>query len=224
MYDIKNIILQKSSPTSSDQPINVVQFDNKNSYAATVKDSKITSQLQKSSLQVEPKPRPSSANNVLVGVNKVMGQFKTTNLDNMNVLNKDNISNERSTDNKGKQVTNSAGWQLVQKKRNNGTIKGSRKVNGTFKGVKATSDLYVGRCDVSVTVDMIKQYVKDELHISVANCICISNSEATVKSFKVTINFEDCAKMLESSSWPENICVRKFYYPRRDGRQTHKQA
>ena len=60
------------------------------------------------------------------------------------------------------------------------------------------------------TPAIISSYIKDDNNIDVISCECL-NEYNGVKSFKVTLSFENRSKLLMSSVWPENIVVRKFY-------------
>ena len=112
-------------------------------------------------------------------------------------------------------------WQLVQTKRKRETIKGTRKVAGEFKGAKRTAALYIGRCDPSVTPDVLKKYIDTELKIPIISCTQISNENSEVKSFKVLVEADVLIDLLGPSMWPENIVVRKFFYNRNHGRNSN---
>ena len=111
----------------------------------------------------------------------------------------------------GRQVNRSDNWQLVQRKRKSGTIKGSKITIGGLTGVKDLKDLYIGRCSNTSDIDTVTDYIREEFGISVVSCVCISNSESSVKSFKVSVQSDECEKLLDGSLWPENIRVRKFF-------------
>ena len=102
-------------------------------------------------------------------------------------------------------------WQVHQtKKKRKEVIRGSKRVNGSFKSTVSNCDLYIGKCDSSVTNSIITSYIRDENDIDVVACECL-NEYNGVKSFKVTLSFDNRNKLLSSSMWPENIVVRKFY-------------
>jgi hypothetical protein len=61
-------------------------------------------------------------------------------------------------------------------------------------------------------------YARDEIGVNVLRCTCLSTDDATVKSYKVSIELSDRDKMLDAEVWPENIRVRKFFRPRNNGR------
>ena len=103
------------------------------------------------------------------------------------------------------------GWQRQHSRRKkNDIIRGTKKITGSLKGAKTNSDLYIGKCDSSVTIEIISNYIKNESDIDVIECVCLNEYEGG-KSFRVTLSFEDRLKLLSSTMWPENIVVRKFY-------------
>ena len=113
-------------------------------------------------------------------------------------------------------------WQIVEKRKNNkkgSTIRGSRTTNGAFKGVQETRDIYVGRCDVDVTSNVLSEYIKETLKINIIGCICLSGDDSPVKSFKVTVSADDSYEMLKDDVWPLNIRVRKYFNKRNNGGQ-----
>ena len=75
-------------------------------------------------------------------------------------------------------------------------------------------DVYVGRCVKSVTEDALGKYNKDEASVDVVNCVCLSNDNSDIKSFKVTVAVKDRDALLDASIWPEYISVRKYFKKR----------
>ena len=103
------------------------------------------------------------------------------------------------------------GWQRQHSRtKKNDIIRGTKKITGSLKGAKTNSDLYIGKCDSSVTIEIISNYIKNERDIDVIDCVCLNEYEGG-KSFRVTLSFEDRLKLLSSTMWPKNIVVRKFY-------------
>ena len=104
------------------------------------------------------------------------------------------------------------GWTKNQRKKPRQFSTGSKSATrGTFKGVQSTKDLYVGRCDENVEESHIIEYVKSEFGLDRVKCVCISNANASVKSFQITVTEQQCELMLDDTRWPENVRVRKFY-------------
>ena len=123
------------------------------------------------------------------------------------------VDGGNSASNCGSESSSRFEWKTVQKsdRRRKDIIKGTRKGNGLFKGVSGNCDLYVGKCDKSVTIDTIMEYIKVEYDINVISCECLHNNRDDINSFKVTLSFEDRNKMLNPNLWPENILVRKYF-------------
>ena len=46
------------------------------------------------------------------------------------------------------------------------------------------------------------------------SCVCLSGDDSDIKSFKVTVSYDDRDVVLDASIWPENITVRKYYKKR----------
>ena len=67
---------------------------------------------------------------------------------------------------------------LVQRKGRRRMIRGQKKSLGTFRGVKGTLDVYIGRCDMSVDANILKKYIQDEIGLNSVNCECLSNDRA----------------------------------------------
>ena len=103
-------------------------------------------------------------------------------------------------------------WKTVKRKRE--VIKGQKTVTGMFKSAARSADLYVGRCDKSVTKDTIKNFCIEEIKVPLLACQCISRDDSDVKSFKLTVSYEFLGKLLDPALWPEGVHVRKFYIPR----------
>lgn len=109
-------------------------------------------------------------------------------------------------------------WQVVRRKKKREHITGLKKTDGTFKGIGRTLDVFIGRCDLSVDSNIIKNYISNDIGISVLSCECISAESSRVKSFKVTVAAVDRDKLLVDSLWPVDVSVRKFYKPRKNDR------
>ena len=114
----------------------------------------------------------------------------------------------------GNNRTDDGDWTVVDHRRKkNTTIRGSKKNNdlSAVKGIGNTIDVYVGKCVKSVTEDALGKYIKDQAGIDVVNCICLSDDNSDIKSFKVTVAAKDRDALLDASIWPENISVRKYF-------------
>ena len=66
-------------------------------------------------------------------------------------------------------------WQVHQtKKKRKEVIRGSKRVNGSFKSTVSNCDLYIGKCNSSVTNSIIISYIRDENDIDVVACECLN--------------------------------------------------
>ena len=102
-------------------------------------------------------------------------------------------------------------WTTVQRRRRRSFITGSKAAaSDNFKGVEETRDIYVGRCNSTVSANTITRYVKREFNID-ATCECITQRDIEVKAFKVTVNLSESNALLDANKWPLNVRVRKFY-------------
>ena len=91
-------------------------------------------------------------------------------------------------------------------------------MESTLKAADNTMDVYVGRCSIEVTCDLLKDYIEKEIGVPMVTCIELSNEPSKMKSFKVSVLSVHRVKLLDADKWPENIRVRKFFKPRK-GRQ-----
>ena len=101
------------------------------------------------------------------------------------------------------------GWTpAARSRRNRSTIKGNRKGVSSLKGANQTMDIYVGRCDSTVTADILKTYIENEVNIPIVSCSELSNGRSDVTAFfKVSVINVNRDKLLMADVWPENIRV-----------------
>lgn len=205
IYDIKNILLQQSTESRVQVPVvNTKKVDHP---ASKELGPKTYAHVSKSP--------PNAAKHKTSGSDVASGSGVTVNTK----------SNAKISTAAGKQLDDvsihgkQGEWQVVNRKNKREVIKGQRKSISTIKAVKQTADLYVGRCDPSVTEEALKNYINNEVNIMIENCECLAGSvdDRRVKSFKVTVSLEDRDKLLSPSVWPENIRVRKYYNNRNNG-------
>ena len=77
-------------------------------------------------------------------------------------------------------------WKTVKSKRE--VFEGQKAVTGMFKSAARSADLYVGRCDKSVTKETIKKICVEEIKVPLL--ACISRDDSDVKYFKLTVSYE----------------------------------
>ena len=71
-------------------------------------------------------------------------------------------------------------------------------------------ELYVGNCSLSVTPDIIGDYILNEKGINVIDCIELESRSKHKRSFKITVNASDRDNLLDATMWPSGILCRKF--------------
>lgn len=103
-------------------------------------------------------------------------------------------------------------WTMVSRRRQaRDVIKGTKKFNGSLIAAREYRDVYIGRCNRSVTSDIIEEYTKNEIGIDIVSCSSISRETANVRAFRLSVYSEDYDKVLDASMWPENVHVRTFF-------------
>ena len=127
-----------------------------------------------------------------------------------------NVEKVNNSLTRGNIVVDNDGFQLVQRKRKrsyNRNIIGSKKAPGMsgLRGAVKTADLYLGNCDLSVTSEIIEDYVLKEMSIKIMKCESLKARDPNTTSFKLTLTLDDRLKLLNADVWPENIVCRKFY-------------
>ena len=105
------------------------------------------------------------------------------------------------------------GWVQVRGHKRQKFITGAKSgTSSSFKGVQQTKDLFIGRCELSVSVEKIERYVFDEFGVNLFQCKCISHENAITRSFKITMLASETEQMLDSERWPENVQIRRFVH------------
>lgn len=97
------------------------------------------------------------------------------------------------------------------RRENNGRVTGSRKEVQQLRAVKRTADVFIGRMDNHVTVDIIKDYISDNFEVKLWNIEELEIKTDKYKAFKVTVSLNERDKLFNSELWPEDIIVDKFY-------------
>ena len=212
IFDIKTMLMQINV---SDVSSSNIKPSNQTSYAKKVTEKRSSFIANKSDEIFVSLPSDSPAKKLTGPSQKVndnserLGNKKQTPLDRTANNHVYAISNDVT---ENSQMKTEQPWQIVKNRKPRNVIKGVRTDYGSLKGVQITNDIYIGRCDSSVTVDTLSQFIKNEVEVPLLKCECISNENATAKSFKVKVNGNDVVKIFDASVWPENIHVRKFFY------------
>ena len=118
-------------------------------------------------------------------------------------------------DDQGEDSSDSTGhgpWVMASRRRQaRDVIKGTKKFTGSLIAAREYRDIYIGRCNRSVTSEIIEEYTKNEIGIDIMSCVGISRETANVRAFKLSVYPEDYDKVLDASVWPENVHVRAFF-------------
>lgn len=208
VIDIKKMMLKRSDTLSS----------NVKSYSHAVNTAKYNSVKQNKFEAHREKVATSSVSDGLINTARMEINSKK-NIDNNCTMSSNNAL-ERTYDVKAtsqlyseaRVVNENVGdkWKTV-KLRKPDIMKGKKSFTGAFKGVKQTLDVYIGRCEKSVSVSDLVDYIKTELKIEALACDCLSNEIFYLKSFKVTVYAENREIMFNPEMWPEDIIVRRYF-------------
>ena len=199
LYDIKNILLQKST-ISSEKSVK--------SYSSALTDCPSTSEVKNKvsgirAGQLHPNNGPTNQSR-RKSSSTSRGSGSRSNLTGRSGAHGASLSG-RSADSSG------------SGKRKD-VVTGQRKSTASIKGVSKTLDIYVGRCHSSTDSDSIKHYILTESEVKVIDCEIVSTADSITKAFKVTVSASDRDKLLDADLWPENICIRNFFNFKRNGR------
>ena len=111
------------------------------------------------------------------------------------------------------EITKEERRKIYQKKRRDRqekeTIVGKRNVEAIKSGPKH-ANLFVSNVRCDVETDCLKKYIQNE-NVELYEIKQMSSDEAYMKSFKVTIQYEDLEKTTNGDFWPTGIRCRKFY-------------
>ena len=111
------------------------------------------------------------------------------------------------------EMTREQRLKIRREKRRKETVVGKRENNSVVKSGQKHIKVFVFRVHPDESEESIKSFISSE-GVEVVGITQVSNENAFMKSFKVTINFEDMSKVLDEDFWPMGICCRKFYEKR----------
>ena len=83
-----------------------------------------------------------------------------------------------------------------------------------FRAAPKYSHLFIGRVDKNVSMDEIKMYVENNFNIRVDAIENLIIKTDNYNAYKVSVLSNVFDKLLDSSLWPENIVVYKFFNKR----------
>ena len=97
-------------------------------------------------------------------------------------------------------------------KRGNYKVTGVKKIsNNSFKGVRKTVDVFVGRVNTDVQVDDIRNYIGEIFQINILNIEQLDIRSQDTKAFKITVYLDERDCLFNSESWPDGVIVNKYY-------------
>ena len=120
------------------------------------------------------------------------------------------------------------GWTLVKRKKRQSprgignTVKernitsyrllgSKRNVPFAMRAVRRTADIFLGRVNKDVEVDVIKEYIKDNFNVIVQNIESVNIFSNDFNAFKITTFLDERDKLFNADLWPEGMIVNKFY-------------
>ena len=77
----------------------------------------------------------------------------------------------------------------------------------SFKAVRRTADVFLGRVDKDTTIEVIQNYV---------DVVCLNIEKLEIKTdlynaFKITVLLSDRDLLFNSDLWPKEVVISKFY-------------
>ena len=88
--------------------------------------------------------------------------------------------------------------------------------NNKFKAASRTIDIFIGRVDISVDSEAIKEYVKNNFSIDILEITKLDIKAENYNAFKVTVNFSDRNALFNGNNWPCGIIINKYYNRRKN--------
>lgn len=105
-------------------------------------------------------------------------------------------------------------FQRNQKRRinkNEKTVTGTLKQENTFKGVTRFFDYHVYNCEPQLTVEELRNYIKNDILIPEVTCEKMNSKHPErYSSFKVSVPVNYIDNFKNPNVWPEHVCVNKF--------------
>jgi hypothetical protein len=98
---------------------------------------------------------------------------------------------------------------MLRQKRHKDAIIGKKTDCLIKSGLKHT-DMFIFRVHYDVDDDQLKQYLIDE-NVSVIKFSKVSHDDSLMKSYRVTIKYDDLGKVMNANFWPDGIGCRRFY-------------
>ena len=84
----------------------------------------------------------------------------------------------------------------------------------SWSGANLTVTCYIGRVDLSVSSDVIKEDLKN-MGVNVIELEPNETRHQLFKSFKLVVTKKDFDFLSSDDKWPEGVVFRRFRHPRR---------
>ena len=94
------------------------------------------------------------------------------------------------------------------RQKHNKAVYGTR-TDGSLKGAKRTTDLFVFRLEKNTKTEEVHEYLQNK-GLEVMDLICVSNENSRFRSFKLTVDFNHSEQVMDGTFWPEGIGCRQF--------------
>ena len=115
-------------------------------------------------------------------------------------------------------------WTEVNnKKKKNTTRKTPALITGSlinsnlsFKGIKKSIDVFIGRVDINSTTDDLEKYILSTFNIKTIKIDKLNIKSQLFNCFKVRILLKDRDALFNPDLWPESIIVNKFFNRKSD--------
>ena len=100
-----------------------------------------------------------------------------------------------------------AQWHNNRKGRQ--TVVGQAPNTGLLAAPAPSRDFFISRVNKHVTVEQLGKYIKDN-GVCYRDLTKTSHNDAVHNSFKLTVTFDDAAKVNDGAFWPKDVWVRKW--------------
>ena len=99
----------------------------------------------------------------------------------------------------------------TQRGSNSVRLMGARKdYVSSFRAVKRTVDVFIGRVHKEADEDVIKNYIKETFNIDCNKVEKLQIKTDLYNAFKVTVSFTERDALFKPDMWPEDVVVKKF--------------
>ena len=108
----------------------------------------------------------------------------------------------------------------MKKNRRKKHITGTSRTGKLQGAPEPSRDIFVYRVSKEATETVIGEHMLEQ-NVEVRRVEKVSNVNAKYGSFKVELKLSDLEKVLDANFWPEGVCVRRFFQPRKSENHNH---